>query len=85
MADLSWEHENMIAAPAASTDIKSIFRTEDGILLCYSTVAHTVLEAITDAFAPGCIYIKLLTAGSSIAYFNIGTMAAPNFDVMTIT
>lgn len=85
MSQESYEHENMIPAPAASAVVIPIFKTEDGVLLCYGTAAYTVLEADTDTYAPGCIYIKSLTAGSSIVYNNIGTKAAPNFDVMTIT
>ncbi len=85
MADESWEHEEMVEAPAADSVVRVIFKTVDGVLLCYGTAANTVLEADTDTFAPGCIYIKSLTAGSSILYNNVGTRAAPNFDVMTIT
>ena len=85
MAYESFEHENMIPAPLAVAAVRSIYETEDGVLFCYGTAAYTVLEADTDTYAPGCIYIKSLAAGSSILYNNIGTKAAPNFDVMTIT
>jgi hypothetical protein len=85
MSDVAQKLENMIPFPAASAVVIPIIETEDGVLLCFGTVAYTVLEADTDTFAPGCIYIKSLTAGSSIAYFNIGTKASPDFDVMTIT
>ncbi len=79
-----FRHENMIPGPAAGA-VRDIWKTEDGVLLCYGTDANSVLEAIDDRFAPGCIYIKSLTAGSSIVYNNIGTKASPDFDVMTIT
>lgn len=80
-----FRHQTMIPSPAASAAIVNIWETEDGVLLCYGTAAYTVLEADTSTYAPGCIYIKSLIAGSSIVYNNIGTKAAPNFDVMTIT
>ena len=84
MSDVAQKLENMIAFQAASAEIVPIIATEDGVLLCYGTAAHTVLEADTDTYAPGCIYIKSLTAGSSIMYFNEGTRAAPDFDVVTV-
>lgn len=85
MATESHEHETMIPGPASSSNIIHEWTTEDGVMRAYGTAAYTVLEATDDTYAPGCIYIKSLTAGSSIAYFNIGTKASPDFDVMTIT
>ena len=84
MSDVAQKLENMIPFPAASAVVIPIIETEDGVLFCFGTAAHTVLEADTDTFAPGCIYIKSLTAGSSIMYFNEGTRAAPDFDVVTV-
>lgn len=85
MSDVAQKLENMIPFAAASAVVIPTIITEDGVLHCFGTAAYTVLEAVDDTFAPGCIYIKSLTAGSSIAYFNIGTKASPDFDVMTIT
>lgn len=84
MSDVTDKLENMIPFRAASAEIVPIIATEDGVLLCYGTAANTVLEAEDDIFAPGCIYIKVLTAGSSIMYFNEGTKAAPDFDAVTV-
>ena len=80
-----FRHENMLAAPLSEAAPRTIFATEDGIMFCYGTAAYTVLEADTDyPYAPGCIYIKSLAAGSSEIYVNEGTKAAPNFDKVTI-
>jgi len=79
-----FKFETMVPGPAASATIRTIFETEDGILICYGTSAHTVLEAQANVYAPGCIYIKSLTAGSSIIYVNEGTAASPDFDVVTV-
>lgn len=79
-----YRHQTMLAGPASSADVVIIWKTEDGVLLCYGTAANSVLEADTDTYAPGCIYIKSLTAGSSLLYFNEGTRAAPNFDQVTV-
>jgi hypothetical protein len=80
----SFRHENMIPSPAASAVVRPIWETEDGVLLCYGTAANTVLEADTSTYAPGCIYIKSLAAGTSIIYVNEGTKAVPDFDVVTV-
>jgi hypothetical protein len=83
MADISQKLEDMVEAPAASSVIRPIITTEDGVLFCYGTAAYTVLEADTDTYAPGCIYIRSLTAGTSVIYFNVGTKAAPDFNTAT--
>jgi hypothetical protein len=74
----------MIPSPAASAAVVPIWETEDGVLLCYGTAAYTVLEADTDTYAPGCLYIKSLAAGSSLLYMNEGTKAVPDFDLVTV-
>lgn len=84
MADISYLLEAMVPAPAASTVIRTMYKTEDGVMLCYGTSAYTVLEAQANMYAPGCIYIKVVAAGPSILYCNEGTAAVPDFDVVTI-
>lgn len=76
--------ENMIPMPAAEATVRAIITTEDGVLLCYGTAAYTVLEAETSKYAPGCIYIKVVAAGTSIPYFNHGTFASPDFDAISV-
>ena len=86
MSEFTIAHElhNMVAAPAASTNIQTIFKSVDGVMLCYGTSAHTVLEAQANVYAPGCIYIKVVAAGPSVLYCNEGTAASPDFDVISI-
>ena len=70
---LAFDHHNMVPGPPPSTTVQVIFKTEKGIMLCYGTSADTVLEAeAANTYAPGCIYIKSLTAGTSIVYVNTG-------------
>ena len=83
MADIGLKLETMVEMPAASSYVRPLITTEDGVLLCYGTAANTTLEADTSTYAPGCIYIKSLTAGTSIIYFNVGTKASPDFDTAT--
>jgi len=78
-AFLGWALDNMIAAPASSTTIRTIFKTEDGVMLCYGTPGHTDLEATADVYAGGCVYLRALTGGGSLVYLNQGTKAVPNF------
>ena len=77
MAYESWEHENMIAAPAGVTVPKIIYKTEDGILLCYGTSQPT--DAST--YAPGCILINVSTGK---VYVNIETTfsSAANWSII---
>lgn len=73
----AFDHDRMIAGPAASSVVQVIWRTEDGIMLCYGTSANTVLQAEpADTYAPGCIYIKVVAAGTSILYLNTGAAGA---------
>ena len=71
-ANLWYHHENMIAAPAATSTTKVIWKTENGILICSGTAAISVLEAeAADTYAPGCVYI-LVSGASSNIYVNQG-------------
>lgn len=73
----AFDHDRMIAGPAASSAIQVIWRTEDGIMLCYGTSAKTVLQAEpADTYAPGCLYIKVVAAGTSILFLNTGAAGA---------
>jgi hypothetical protein len=81
----AFDHDRMVAGPAASSVVQVTWRTEDGIMNCYGTSLHTVLEAeAADTYAPGCIYVKALAAGSSVAYINVGASGAvADFEAIT--
>ncbi len=85
MAHISQELHDMIAAPAPSTVIQVIYRTELGIMMCYGTAANTVLEAQANVYAPGCTYVQSLAAGTSIKYENVGTAASPDFNTVALS
>lgn len=84
---LAHEHHNMVPAPAATSTVQIIFKTEDGIMLCYGTAAHTVLEAEdANTYSPGCMYIRVLTTGTSITYTNVGAAdSVADFEAMDAT
>jgi hypothetical protein len=72
---------NMIAAPAANADfVQVMFRSEDGIMSCYSTLAtNDAILTAANTYAPGCSYTKVVAGGSSILYLNTGTYATPTW------
>ncbi len=74
---LAFDHHNMVPGPQPSTIVQVMYRTEEGILFCYGTSANTVLESeAAGTYAPGCIYIKSLTAGTSVMYINVAALSA---------
>jgi hypothetical protein len=84
MGYLDYKLANMVPGPASSATVHVIYQTEDGVMICYGTAANTTLEADTSTYAPGCIYIRSLTAGSSVVYYNVGTKASPDFNSPTL-
>ena len=86
-AQLAFDHHNMVPSPAPSTTVQVIWRTEKGIMYCYGTSEHGTLEAeAADTYAPGCIYVKALAAGTSVMYINVGaTGSVADFDTATVT
>jgi hypothetical protein len=74
----AFQVHNMVAAPKAVVGhVQIMFKSEDGIMLCYGTAADTVLEAeAANTYAPGCMYIKVVAGGTSIVYVNTGAADA---------
>ena len=72
---------NMTPAAAGVAAPKTIFKSEDGILLCYGI---TMPPDASVGYAPSCIFIHTDgTAGSAI-YVNEGTKASSDFDLVTV-
>ena len=67
---------NMVPAPASISSVQVIFRSEDGVLLGYTTATKAALDAILTEFAPGCL---ILDTTNVRWYANKGTKAAPDF------
>lgn len=65
----------MVAAPKAVATLQVMFKSEDGILLGYSTATKAVLDLRTDC-APGCL---ILDTTNVRWYKNAGTKASPDF------
>jgi len=72
----AFDLHNMVPGPKASTTVQVIYKSEDGIMLCYGTSADSVLEAeAAGVYAPGCLYIKV-ASGASVIYLNTGAAGA---------
>lgn len=50
---LAFDHANMVPAPAGTVAVKTIFKSEDGILQCYGT---TVPTDDASGYAKGCLF-----------------------------
>lgn len=73
----AFDHDRMIAGPAASSAVVVTWRTEDGIMSCYGTSAVSVLQGEpADTYSPGCLYTKVVSGGTSIVYINTGAAGA---------
>lgn len=85
MAHISQELANMVPGPAPAAAVFVKYKTELGVMDCYGTAAHTVLEAEANVYAPGCSYVRSLAAGTSVWYFNVGTAASPDFNTVALS
>ncbi len=56
-ANIAYHLNNMVAAPAGVTVPKTIFKSEDGIVVAYGTSQPTTAST----YAPGCILINTST------------------------
>ena len=66
-----------VPAPAAAAAPRIIYKSDDGILICYGTTVPT--DAST-GYAPGCIFIDADSTGTSWVYINEGTAASCDFN-----
>ena len=81
MAHESFEHENMVPAPAASTTVRVVYKIEDGILIAYG---NTVPTDETAGYAIGCIFIHTDGGDGTALYVNEGTAASCDFNAITV-
>jgi hypothetical protein len=66
---------NMVAAPAGVAAVKTVYESEDGILLCYGITKPT-----GTGYAPGCIFMHTDGGAGTAVYINEGTLAAADFE-----
>lgn len=73
---------DMIGAPAGDTTPKVIFKSEDGILLCYGKTVPSDTDA---GYAPGCLFIHIDGSEyNTVLYCNIGSVTSADFNVVTM-
>lgn len=73
----SYDHHNMVAGPAGTSTVRTIWKTEDGITECYGTGAP---PTTANTYAEGCIYHKANDTAGNTLYVNRGTYASPDFE-----
>jgi len=81
MAEFSYEAENMVPGPAASTTVRAVYTIEDGILIAYG---NTVPSDETSGYAIGCIFIHTDGGDGTALYVNEGTASSCNFNAITV-
>jgi len=68
----------MVPAPAGTAAVKTIFKSEDGILLCYGTTAPDALAG----YAQGCIFYDINGEAGATLYVNEGDDTTSDFNVV---
>ena len=71
----------MVPAPAGVAVPQNIFKSEDGILLCYG-ITRPVDEAT--GYAPGCIFIHTDGTDGTALYVNESTVLSCDFNAITV-
>jgi hypothetical protein len=67
---IAFELANMVPAPAAEAKPQVIFKTDDGVILCYGTQ----VDNTAGIYAKGCL---LLDLANGIHYVNEGSIGSP--------
>jgi len=75
---LAFDHANMVPAPAGTAAVKVIFKSEDGILICYG---KTVPGAVA-GYAQGCVFQHIDGSAGGTLYFNEGDDTTADFNVV---
>jgi len=68
---------DFVPAPAAAAAPRTIYKSDDGILICYGTTVPTDADT---GYAPGCIFIDADSTGTAWVYINEGTLASCDFN-----
>lgn len=76
--DMAFNLDNMVPGPAGTATPKTIFKSDDGIVLCYGTTVPTDDDA---GYAPGCIFIDV--SGAAV-YVNEGDVDDCDFDAVSV-
>ena len=77
-ANIHWHLNNMIAAPAGLAVVKVIYKSEDGILLCYG---KTVPGAVA-GYAQGCVFQHIDGSAGDTIYINEGDDTTADFNAV---
>jgi hypothetical protein len=76
---IAFDLHNMVPGPAGTSYVRTIYKSEDGILQCYGSGAA---PTTANLYAEGCIYHKVNATGNDTLYVNNGTYASPSFELI---
>lgn len=80
-AQLAFDHHNMVPAPAGKAVVQTIFKSEDGILLCYGITKPTDGTA---GYAIGCLFMHTDGDDGTSLYVNEDTATECEFNAVTV-
>lgn len=69
---------DMVPAPAGTAVVTDIYKSEDGVMLCYGTTVPTAAST----YSEGCLFIKVNATSNDTLYVNNGTYASPSFELI---
>jgi len=78
---LAFDHHNMTPAPAGVATVQTVFKSEDGILLCYGITKPT--DSVT-GYATGCLFLHTDGGDATALYVNEGDADSCTFKAATI-
>lgn len=79
--DMAFNLDNMVPGPAGTSTPKTIFKSEDGILISYGT---SVPADEATGYAPGCLFLHVDGGDGTALYVNEGTAASADFNAVTV-
>lgn len=83
MSEYNIDHvlHNMVGGPAGTTTVQVIYRSADGILMCYGT---DVPSDASDGYSPGCLFLHTDGTDATAVYVNEGTGTSCDFNAITV-
>ena len=79
-ATIAFDLHNMVPGPAGSAVVQTIYKSEDGILLCYGITLPDGLAG----YAIGCLFQHTDGGDATALYVNEGTATVSDFNAVTV-
>lgn len=75
----AYDHQNMVPAPKAVATVRTIWNTEDGILMASG---NTVPTDATTGYAESCIFFHIDGSAGTMVYINEGSGISCDFNLL---